>query len=298
MMFSQNVSGSFPSGVKAPQPGDHDAPPSVVAPPSLPPYIPRPPSTWSTAPVTNPASSEHRKRTAPATSSGSPSRPSGVVGQNRLLQLVRKPVGQLGIDVAGRNRVDAHAPASELLCEGVRETDDAGLGGRVVRLPRIPVDPDDTRHVDDRPAPPLEHPARHRAARVEDAAQVRLDHPVPVLVAHADDECVPCDAGVVDENVDRAELALDTLDEGGDLRILPDVRLEATPPISLRDDFGCLPATPVVHRHPGSGCGELARDGSTDSHAHRLSREPPFRRAGRTLQTSSTSSSSASPAGR
>ena len=41
-------------------------------------YIPRPPSTRSTAPVTNLASSEQRNRTAPATSSGSPSRPSGV----------------------------------------------------------------------------------------------------------------------------------------------------------------------------------------------------------------------------
>jgi len=41
-------------------------------------YIPSPPSTSSTSPVMNEASSEQRNRTAPATSSGSPSRPSGV----------------------------------------------------------------------------------------------------------------------------------------------------------------------------------------------------------------------------
>src|SRR5436305_1086123 len=41
-------------------------------------HIPSPPSTSSTSPVMNEASSEQRKRTARATSSGSPSRPSGV----------------------------------------------------------------------------------------------------------------------------------------------------------------------------------------------------------------------------
>ena len=41
-------------------------------------YIPSPPSTASTAPVTKPAASETRKRTQRAMSSGSPSRPSGV----------------------------------------------------------------------------------------------------------------------------------------------------------------------------------------------------------------------------
>ena len=41
-------------------------------------YIPNPPSTSKTAPVMKAASFEHRNRTAPATSSGSPSRPSGV----------------------------------------------------------------------------------------------------------------------------------------------------------------------------------------------------------------------------
>ena len=41
-------------------------------------YIPNPPSTSSTSPVMNEASAEARKRTAPAISSGSATRPSGV----------------------------------------------------------------------------------------------------------------------------------------------------------------------------------------------------------------------------
>src|SRR5213080_444986 len=55
--------------------GDHD-PSSPVE--SCAVHIPRPPSTSSTSPVMNEASSEQRKRTAPAMSAGSPSRPSGV----------------------------------------------------------------------------------------------------------------------------------------------------------------------------------------------------------------------------
>ena len=59
------------------QPGDHDAS-SPVERTVVHSYIPMPPSTSNTSPVMNEASSEQRKRTAPATSAGSPRRPSGV----------------------------------------------------------------------------------------------------------------------------------------------------------------------------------------------------------------------------
>src|SRR5205085_5462485 len=55
--------------------GDHH-PPAPVAVGTV--HIPNPPSTSSTSPVMNEASSEHRNRTARATSSGSPRRPRGV----------------------------------------------------------------------------------------------------------------------------------------------------------------------------------------------------------------------------
>ena len=61
------------------QPGDDDASASVERTVPRSHYIPSPPSTRSTSPVMNAASSEQRKRTAPATSFGSPSRPSGVL---------------------------------------------------------------------------------------------------------------------------------------------------------------------------------------------------------------------------
>ena len=72
--FDHVVSTSFPSGVTIPSPvtTTRRLPLSPAT------YIPSPPSTSSTSPVMNEAASEQRKRTAPATSSGSPRRPSGV----------------------------------------------------------------------------------------------------------------------------------------------------------------------------------------------------------------------------
>src|SRR5205823_11233 len=61
-----------PARGQRPHAGDHDPSPAVGA------HIPNPPSTASTSPVTNPAASETRNRTARATSAGSPSRRSGV----------------------------------------------------------------------------------------------------------------------------------------------------------------------------------------------------------------------------
>ncbi len=74
--FCHDVSTSLPSGVTMPRPVTTTLRLPLSALMSS--YIPRPPSTSSTSPVMNAASSEQRKRTAPATSPGSPSRPSGV----------------------------------------------------------------------------------------------------------------------------------------------------------------------------------------------------------------------------
>ena len=73
--FDHVVSTSLPSGETIPSPVTT----TRLLPFSLPIYIPSPPSTSSTSPVMNEAASEQRKRTAPATSSGSPSRPRGVL---------------------------------------------------------------------------------------------------------------------------------------------------------------------------------------------------------------------------
>ena len=68
----------LPEGADGTEPGDDDSASAVARLHGKAGYMPRPPSTSSTSPVTNDASSEQRNRTAPATSAGSPSRPSGV----------------------------------------------------------------------------------------------------------------------------------------------------------------------------------------------------------------------------
>ena len=113
-------------------------------------HIPSPPSTSSTSPVMNEAASEQRKRTAPATSSGSPSRPSGVVCEHRAGRLLRQHVREPRLHVAGRDDVRAHVPRAELARERLREADDPGLRGGVVRLARVAVHADDRGDVHDR----------------------------------------------------------------------------------------------------------------------------------------------------
>jgi len=51
---------------------------------------------------------------------------------------------------------------------------------------------------------------------VERAGEVRAQHPVPLLVAHAGDEPVVGDASVVDEQLDRPERLLDLFERGVD----------------------------------------------------------------------------------
>src|SRR5439155_24019667 len=99
--------------------------------------------------------------------------------------------------------------------------DDAGLRRRVVRLAGVPVQADDAREVDDRPAAAAHHPAGGGTAGVEDAAQVRVDYGAPILVGHPGDQTVARQPGVVDEDVQLAGL----LDEPRRVLRLRDVGL-------------------------------------------------------------------------
>ena len=209
-------------------------------------YIPSPPSTSSTAPVMNDASSEQRNRTAPATSSGSPSRPSGVFCEHRVGRLLGQDVGQLRLHVAGNDDVRADVPAAELARERLREADDPGLRRRVVRLPPVPVDADDRGDVHDRPRALLHHPARRRAARVEARREVRVDDGVPVLVRHADEQPVARDAGVVHEDVEIARL----LDERARRLRIGDVRLHGAAADLGGERLGLVRAGAIRERRP------------------------------------------------
>ena len=94
----------------------------------------RPPSTAITWPEMYEASSEARKRTSGATSSGVPSRPRGIWRSSALPAPAMNDADILGLDEPRADRVDADAVAAHLAREGPGEGDHAALGGRVVAL--------------------------------------------------------------------------------------------------------------------------------------------------------------------
>src|SRR6266542_5094258 len=88
--------------------------------------------------------------------------------QHRLPRVLRDDIGQAGLDVARGDDVVAHTAASELAGERLREANDPGLRGRVVRLAPVASQADDAGEVDDRARPPFHHPSVDRTAGVED----------------------------------------------------------------------------------------------------------------------------------
>jgi hypothetical protein len=88
-------------------------------------------------PVMKPASSEARKTTQRAISSGSPRRPTGICGMMRSFEdLLVDGADHVGADIARGHDVDRDAGAGALLGQRAAEADIARLGGRIVRLAR------------------------------------------------------------------------------------------------------------------------------------------------------------------
>ena len=117
------------------------------------------------------------------------------------------------------------------------------------------------------PRAPLHHPARGRTARVEDAAEVRVDHLAPVVVGHAREQAVAREPRVVDEDVELAGL----LDERAPPRSgFDDVGLDGAAADLRRDRLGLLRARAVAdddrRRRPRPSSTAIARP---------MPREPP-----------------------
>lgn len=77
------------------------------------------------------------------------------------------------------------------------------------------------------PRPPAEHPGHHRTAQCHGRTEVDGEYRVPFrdadLVEGQEIGRGPRDAGVIDQDVHRAEVALDTFDEPSQVIIAPDV---------------------------------------------------------------------------
>src|SRR5207248_3469173 len=116
-----------------------------------------------------------------------------------------------GVAIARRHGIAGDAACRTLLRQCFGEAVDAGFGGRVVDLSVLPGLAVDRADVDDPAEPARAHAVDHRPRHVEARGQVGLDHRVPLLEAHPVHRRVTGDAGVVDQDLDRPERALDRL---------------------------------------------------------------------------------------
>jgi hypothetical protein len=171
-------------------------------------YMYIPPLTARTCPVIYDASSEARKHTAAATSSGVPSRPAESAPPSPVRVSVIARVMSVSIS-PGRHHVHRDVARRHLARQRLAEPDEPRLRRRVVRLPGVAHLPDHRADAMMRPPRCLIIGFSTACVQRERRGQVRGDHGVPVVALHPQHQLVARDAGVVHQDVDAA-VPLDT----------------------------------------------------------------------------------------
>ncbi len=97
-----------------------------------------PPLIDSVEPVMKPPSSETRNSTPRAISLGLAEPADRNAGDDLLQHVGRHGAHHVGVDIAGRDRVDGDALGGTFLRQRLGEAVDAGLGGGVVHLAVLP----------------------------------------------------------------------------------------------------------------------------------------------------------------
>src|SRR6267378_5684536 len=187
----------------------------------------------------------------------------------RLLEHVQVA---LGLHRAGRDAVDADAPAPPRHAQLAREHDDAGLRGAVMRHHRGAVDAGDRRDVHDHAAGLLlHHLLAGPLAAEEHAVEVDADHGVPAVDRDVLGLGAERGAGVVDHDVEPAPLRDGALDDPLHLVLLPDVhRHREGAPVEVGDLLGHgleVLELAAAHGDVGAGARELDRDRLADAGA-------------------------------
>jgi hypothetical protein len=122
----------------------------------------------------------------------------------RFVGLQRR--GVVGGDVARRDRVDVDAFGRPLVGEQPCQPCDPALGSGIARHADPALEAQQRGDVDDLAAALCEHVPPGRLAQEEQALEVGVDHRVPVGLGELDRIGAADDAGVVDEDVEAAEL--------------------------------------------------------------------------------------------
>ena len=208
--------------------------------------IENPPSTGIAVPVTKSEAREARNTAMPAKSSIAPQRAAGVRASTLVVQavdLLAGALGEVGVDPARQHRVDLDVVGRPGHRAGARELHDAALAGGVGRREAGAEDRHHRADIDDLAAARRLHGRVDRLRAQEGAGEVGLDHAVPFREIELVRRLADVDAGIVDENVDAAELAADALDHGGDRGLVGDVGGD-------RDRPGAAPARARRPRPP------------------------------------------------
>lgn len=123
--------------------------------------------------------------------------------------------GELGREVARRDGVALDAVPRPIGAHGLGQHPQRALGRRVGAGGGAAQHAHHGAGVDDLAAAAArDHPPGHGPGAVEGAVQVGGDHRVPGLVRHLVQRAAEVDAGVVEQDVDRAEAVLDRGDAG------------------------------------------------------------------------------------
>ncbi|MNT53323.1 hypothetical protein D3C72_1904070 [compost metagenome] len=100
---------------------------------------------------------------------------------------------------------------------------------------------------------------------VEHTVEVGVDHLVPLFRRHLVEHGVARDAGIVDQDLDRAEFGLDLGDPLGAGLVVGDVPLEGVDARLRLEGLGLLVIAGIVRRHPIAGGLERDRNRRPDT---------------------------------
>ena len=190
--------------------------------------------------------------------------------QDLLAGVLRQLLHHPGGNEARSQSVDRHVSGGHFTGHRLGKTDEAGFGSGIVGLARVTAYPHHRRDVNDA-ALVLPYQVRHDVLGTQEGPpQIHIQHLVPVLSGHAQQQPIPGNPSIVCQDINGAQPFRNLFDYRLGRLLLGNVALHrygfASPG---RDGFdhlgGGIPAIAVVHPHPGPGLGQPAGDDRADA---------------------------------